>query len=109
MITCTLRYTIDPYKLEEFERYGRMWITLVNRMGGTHHGYFLPYEGPNDVAYALFSCLPQAYRWAGFSYVDSLLLVAAAINVHHFVVDAFIWRLRAGSDNRRIVEAGAPA
>lgn len=29
--------------------------TVVNRYGGTHHGYFLPHEGANDVALALFS------------------------------------------------------
>ena len=79
-----------------------------NRQGALAHG--LRFYGTSLLlAYALFSCLPQAYRWAGFGYVQSLLLVAAAINVHHFVVDAFIWRLGAGSDNRRIVEAGAPA
>ena len=55
MVTCYLRYIIDPYKLKEFENYGRMWIPLVNRMGGTHHGYFLPYEGANNVALSLFS------------------------------------------------------
>lgn len=55
MITCYLKYIIDPYKLKEFEEYGKMWIPLVNRMGGTHHGYFMPYEGANNIAYALFS------------------------------------------------------
>lgn len=54
-ITFHLRYVIDPYKVEEFEAYGRMWIPLVERYGGTHHGYFLPKEGANNVAYALFS------------------------------------------------------
>jgi hypothetical protein len=55
MITCYLEYVIDPYKLAEFETYGKMWIPLVNRLGGIHHGYFLPHEGPNTIAYALFS------------------------------------------------------
>ena len=27
----------------------------VERFGGTHHGYFLPHEGPNDLAFAAFS------------------------------------------------------
>lgn len=27
MITCYIRYTIDPYKLKEFEHYGNTWIT----------------------------------------------------------------------------------
>lgn len=55
MITCYVRYKIDPYKAQEFEDYGRMWIPLVKRFGGTHHGYFLPSEGASNVAYALFS------------------------------------------------------
>jgi hypothetical protein len=50
-----LRYVIDPYKLEEFEDYAKRWIPLVARFGGTHHGYFLPSEGANNVALALFS------------------------------------------------------
>ena len=55
MITCTLRYVIDPYKLEAFEHYAALWIPLVNRLGGIHHGYFLPHEGANNIALALFS------------------------------------------------------
>ena len=55
MVTCYLKYTIDPYKLSEFEVYAKMWISLVNRFGGKHHGYFLPHEGNNNIAYALFS------------------------------------------------------
>ena len=55
MITCYLNYVIDPYKLVEFERYARMWIPLVNKFGGAHHGYFLPSEGANNIALALFT------------------------------------------------------
>ncbi|MDP4143531.1 MAG: NIPSNAP family protein [Bacillota bacterium] len=55
MVTCYLKYVINPYKLKEFENYGKLWIPIVNRMGGMHHGYFMPYEGPNNIAYALFS------------------------------------------------------
>lgn len=55
MITCHLKYVVDPYKLAEFEDYARRWIGLVNRLGGTHHGYFLPSEGASDIAYAMFS------------------------------------------------------
>jgi hypothetical protein len=66
MITCTLRYTIDPYKLNEFEHYAKLWIPLVNQLGGTHHGYFLPSEGANNIALALFSfpslALYEQYR-----------------------------------------------
>lgn len=55
MVTCYLRYVIDPNKLKEFEHYGKLWIPLVERFGGQHHGYFLPSEGANNVALALFS------------------------------------------------------
>jgi len=55
MITCHLRYVIDPYKLGEFEAYGRLWIPLVEKFGGIHHGYFLPSEGANNIALAMFS------------------------------------------------------
>ncbi|KVN27038.1 NIPSNAP family protein [Burkholderia stagnalis] len=55
MITCFLRYVVDPYKLEQFETYGKMWIPLVEKFGGTHHGYFLPSEGDNDIALAMFT------------------------------------------------------
>jgi hypothetical protein len=49
MITCYLRYEVPLGKLAEFEAYGRMWIELVPRFGGIHHGYFLPSEGASDV------------------------------------------------------------
>ncbi len=55
MITCYLRYRIDPYRVADFEHYARLWMPLVERFGGTHHGYFLPHEGASDVAVALFS------------------------------------------------------
>ncbi len=55
MVTCYLKYVIDPYKIEAFEQYAKMWISLVNKFGGTHHGYFLPHEGANNIAVALFS------------------------------------------------------
>ena len=55
MITCFLEYRIDPKKTAEFERYGRMWMELIARFGGTHHGYFLPSEGHSHTALALFS------------------------------------------------------
>jgi len=55
VITCHLRYEIDPSQIEAFERFARAWMELVDRHGGTHHGYFLPSEGASDIAYALFS------------------------------------------------------
>lgn len=66
MVTCVLRYVLDPSKVREFEQYARLWIPLVNRLGGQHHGYFLPSEGANNIALALFSfpslALYEEYR-----------------------------------------------
>ena len=55
MITIHLRYQIDPTQIDVFTEYAQRWITLVNRHGGTHHGYFLPHEGDSDEAFALFT------------------------------------------------------
>jgi hypothetical protein len=55
VITCVVEYTVDSTQLEAFERFGRAWIAIVDRHGGTHHGYFLPSEGASDRALALFS------------------------------------------------------
>lgn len=55
MITCYLQYELDPDRIEDFETYARLWIPLVEKFGGEHHGYFLPHESANDMAVALFS------------------------------------------------------
>jgi uncharacterized protein (DUF1330 family) len=71
MVTCYLKYKIDMYKHAEFEAYARLWIPLVERFGGVHHGYFLPHESNSDVAVALFSFPSLAeyerYRCRSFS------------------------------------------
>jgi NIPSNAP len=65
MITCHIRYVSDPFKLEEFEHYARLWIPLVEELGGEHHGYFLPAEGANNVAICLFS-FPSLARYEAY-------------------------------------------
>jgi len=76
MITCYLKYKIDANKLEEFEIYAKKWIPLVNKFGGIHHGYFLPHEGTNDLAVALFSfpslAAYEIYREDSFKDTDCL-------------------------------------
>jgi hypothetical protein len=61
---------ISEGKLDEFEQYGRTWMRLIEKYGGTHHGYFVPdetppsavfsfpgigEEGPRNIGIALFS------------------------------------------------------
>ncbi|HGS4984436.1 TPA: NIPSNAP family protein [Vibrio parahaemolyticus] len=55
MISCYVRYVIDPKKVKEFEEYARMWIPIVEKFGGQHNGYFLPSEGASNIALALFT------------------------------------------------------
>lgn len=74
MITCYLRYEIEPTKLKEFEHYAKLWIPLVEKFGGQHHGYFLPSEGANDIALALFTfpsfAAYEKYRQDSFKDAD---------------------------------------
>jgi len=80
MITCFIRYTIDPDKLDDFEEYGKRWVVLIERYGGTHHGYFVPSdapysssfsfpglgeEGPRNIGIALFS-FPTEEAYEGY-------------------------------------------
>jgi len=55
LVTCFLRYVIDPSKIKEFEHYAKLWIPLVDKFGGKHNGYFLPSEGASNIALALFT------------------------------------------------------
>ncbi len=68
MVTCLLRYEVKADQVAAFETYARKWITLVNRFGGAHRGYFMPSEGASDEAYALFDfpslAAYEAYRLA---------------------------------------------
>jgi NIPSNAP len=54
-ITCFIRYQIDPYQRGAFEQYARNWGRIIPRCGGHLLGYFLPYEGTNDVAWGLIA------------------------------------------------------
>lgn len=76
MITCHLRYVIDPAKLAEFEHYGKVWIALVRKFGGIHHGYLMPSEGASNIALASFSfpslAAYEVYRTKSFADAECL-------------------------------------
>ncbi len=65
-VTCCIRYQLDPFKRDAFEVYARNWTGIIPRCGGDLLGYFLPYEGTNDIAIALISfeslAANEAYR-----------------------------------------------
>lgn len=65
-ITCFIRYQIDPFQRDAFKKYAENWGRIIPRCGGHLIGYFLPYEGTNDVGWGLiaFDSLAsyEAYR-----------------------------------------------
>ena len=55
MITCIIRYQIDPFQRDVFQTYAENWGRIIPRCGGHLIGYFLPHEGTNDVAWGLIA------------------------------------------------------
>jgi hypothetical protein len=66
MLTCFIRYEIDPFQREAFREYAENWGRIIPRCGGHLVGYFLPSEGTNYEAWGLiaFASLAayEAYR-----------------------------------------------
>ena len=54
-ITVFIRYQIDPFKRALFEEYSKRWLAIIPRCGGDLHGYWMPHEGTNNIAFALIS------------------------------------------------------
>jgi hypothetical protein len=65
-ITCFIRYRIDPFQRDRFERYADAWARVIPRCGGHLIGYFLPHEGTSDEAWGLIAfpslAAYEAYR-----------------------------------------------
>jgi len=66
MLTCIIRYQIDPYRVDAFERYARAWGEAIPRCGADLIGYFAPHEGSTATAYGLYNieslAAYEAYR-----------------------------------------------
>lgn len=66
MITCFIRYELDPFKIEAFEHYARNWGQAIPRCGADLVGYFRPYEGSATTAYGVYHVASlaayEAYR-----------------------------------------------
>jgi hypothetical protein len=73
-----------------------------NKRGPLYHAIAF-YAVSLLLGYGLFNCWPQAYMLFGFGPAESVLLVIAVVNIHHFVVDAYIWKLKPGDSNRQVV------
>ncbi len=66
MLTCFIRYEIDPFKRSQFEQYARVWGEAIPRCGADLIGYFAPHEGSATTAYGLYNieslAAYEAYR-----------------------------------------------
>jgi len=67
MITCIIRYQIDPFQRDAFKAYADAWGRIIPRCGGSLLGYFLPHEGTNNIALAMigFDCLASYETYRG--------------------------------------------
>jgi hypothetical protein len=54
-ITCFIRYQIDPFQRDQFQKYAENWGKIIPRCGGNLIGYFLPHEGTNDIGWGLIA------------------------------------------------------
>jgi len=66
MITCFIRYELEPHKSEAFDVYARNWGQAIPRCGADLIGYFAPHEGSATTAYGIYSieslAAYEAYR-----------------------------------------------
>lgn len=66
MLTCFIRYEIDPFKTAEFETYSRAWGQAIPQNGVDLIGYFAPHEGSATTAYGVYNVASlaeyEAYR-----------------------------------------------
>ncbi|MEM7547555.1 MAG: NIPSNAP family protein [Pseudomonadota bacterium] len=54
MLTCFIRYQIDPTKRDQFAAYARNWGQAIPRNGADLVGYFAPHEGSSTLAYGVY-------------------------------------------------------
>ncbi|CAN5213143.1 NIPSNAP family protein [soil metagenome] len=66
MITCFIRYEIDPFKTAAFEQYAQNWGEIIPRCGADLIGYYAPHEGSATTAYGVYNVASlaeyEAYR-----------------------------------------------
>lgn len=66
MITCFIRYQIDPFKRDQFAEYARNWGQAIPQCGADLVGYFAPHEGSLTTAYGVYNIASlaayEAYR-----------------------------------------------
>ncbi len=103
MIYHSIRYTIDPHKIADFETYARRWMEggIIRRCGGKPLGYFLPRKGlggPDNIALTLigFENLTtyEAYRKNLMNDPDAQANLAHAQDSRCILVEDRSWLYR---------------
>ena len=66
MITCFIRYDIEPWGRDAFVDYARAWGQAIRECGADLIGYFAPHEGSATTAYGVYNIASlaeyEAYR-----------------------------------------------
>ena len=66
MLTCIIRYEIEPTKHAAFRTYAQTWGQAIPRCGADLIGYFAPHEGSSTLAYGIYNieslAAYEAYR-----------------------------------------------
>ena len=65
MITCFIKYEIDPFKKAEFKKYAMQWGQAIPRCGADLIGYFAPHEGSATTAYGVYN-LPSLAAYEAY-------------------------------------------
>jgi len=55
MITCFIRYDIEPWGRDAFVDYARAWGQAIPDCGADLIGYFAPHEGSATTAYGVYN------------------------------------------------------
>ncbi|HIP22836.1 MAG TPA: NIPSNAP family protein [Rhodobacteraceae bacterium] len=55
MLTCIIKYEIDPFKRDQFAHYARNWGQAIPQAGADLIGYFAPHEGNTTTAYGIYN------------------------------------------------------
>jgi hypothetical protein len=66
VITCFIRYEINPFRKDAFAQYAAAWGQSIPRCGADLIGYFGPHEGSTTTAYGVYNieslAAYEAYR-----------------------------------------------
>lgn len=88
-----------------------LWITAWAARRGGGPGFSLPrwWLGLSALGVVLFLVLPWGLSTAtGYDLATALLIMQAAVNLHHFALDGVVWKLRDPAVSSLLVAGAAP-